>query len=80
MFRDLSPEARVPQDHPLWAIQGLVEAARKELSPPFDVWCARMGRPSMAPAPLLRAAVALCTWNGTQRKCGCSDASCTQNY
>jgi hypothetical protein len=33
MFSYLSPEARVPHDHPLRAIRAMVEAVLKELSP-----------------------------------------------
>jgi hypothetical protein len=38
MFSDLSPEERVPQNHPLRAIQVLVDAVLKELSSQFDLF------------------------------------------
>jgi transposase len=55
MFSDLSPEARVPQDHPLRTIRLLVDAVLKELSPQFDALYSHTGRPSIAPEKLLRA-------------------------
>src|SRR6266566_7174686 len=55
MYSYLSPEQRVPQDHPLRAIRKLSDAVFAELSPQFDKLYARMGRPSIAPEKLLRA-------------------------
>src|SRR5256884_9993958 len=55
MFSYLSPEQRVPQNHPLRAIRKLSDAVFVELSPQFDKMYARMGRPSIAPEKLLRA-------------------------
>ena len=55
MFSYLSPEARVPQDHPLRAIRSLVDEVLAELSPRFETLYARVGRPSIPPEKLLRA-------------------------
>src|SRR6266849_595878 len=55
MFSYLSPEARVPQDHPLRAIRALVDEVLAELSSRFDTLYARLGRPSIPPEKLLRA-------------------------
>lgn len=55
MYSYLSPEQRVPQNHPLRAIRKLSDAVFVELSPQFDKLYARMGRPSIAPEKLLRA-------------------------
>src|SRR5712691_467487 len=55
MFSYLSPEARVPRDHPLRAIRELVDGALAELSPLFSRLYARLGRPSIPPEQLLRA-------------------------
>jgi hypothetical protein len=35
MFSSISPEERVPQDHPLRALRAMVDAVLKELSPQF---------------------------------------------
>lgn len=55
MFSYLSPEQRVPHDHPLRAIRGLVEPVLQELSPRFAVLYSWTGRPSIPPEKLLRA-------------------------
>jgi transposase len=55
MFSYISPEARVPQDHPLRAIRLLVDEVLAELSPRFESLYARVGRPSIPPEKLLRA-------------------------
>jgi transposase len=55
MFSYVSPEALVPPDHPLRAIQVLVNAALERLSGDFDQLYAARGRDSIAPEKLLRA-------------------------
>ena len=55
MFSYLSPEARVPQDHPLRPIRDMVNRALAELSGEFQAMYSREGRPSIPPEKLLRA-------------------------
>src|SRR5271157_891916 len=55
MYSYISPEQRVPQEHPLRVIRGIVDAVLKELSPEFARLYAANGRPSIAPEKLLRA-------------------------
>jgi transposase len=55
LFSYVSPEALVPQDHPLRAIKLLVDAALDRLSADFAAIYATTGRPSVAPEKLLRA-------------------------
>jgi len=55
MYSYISPEARVPQDHPLRGIRTLVDEVLRELSPRFAGLYARVGRPSIPPEKLLRA-------------------------
>ncbi len=55
MFSYLSPEQRVPQDHPLRTISTLVDEVLRDLSPTFDTLYAQVGRPSIPPEHLLRA-------------------------
>jgi len=55
MFSYLSPEQRVPADHPLRAIRKISDAVFVQLSPEFAKLYAPMGRPSIAPEKLLRA-------------------------
>ncbi|MDP1761854.1 MAG: transposase, partial [Deltaproteobacteria bacterium] len=55
MFSYLSPEARVPQDHPLRPIRKMVNQALAELSGESQAMYAREVRPSIPPEKLLRA-------------------------
>jgi transposase len=55
MFSYLSPEQRVPVDHPLRPIRHMVDEVLRGLSPQFDALYARTGRPSIPPEKLLRA-------------------------
>jgi transposase len=54
-FSYVSPEQRVPGNHPLRPIRKMMEAALVELSPVFDEIYSTTGRPSIAPEKLLRA-------------------------
>lgn len=55
MFSYLSPEQRVPANHPLRKLRALVDTVLTRLSPCFTAMYARIGRPSIAPEKLLRA-------------------------
>ena len=55
MFSYISPEARVPANHPLRKIRELVRDVLKELSRSFSRLYAREGRPSVPPEYLLSA-------------------------
>ena len=55
LFSYVSPETRVPADHPLRAIRTQVDALLREMSPDFDQLYAAVGRPSIPPERLLRA-------------------------
>jgi transposase len=55
MYSYLSPEQRVPADHPLRAIRAMTDLALKGLSRKFAAMYAATGRPSIAPEKLLRA-------------------------
>jgi transposase len=57
LFSYLSPEQRVPADHPLRPIRRIVDAALARLSPRFDAMYTDFGRPSIPPEQLLRALV-----------------------
>ena len=49
MFRYLSPEKRVPAEHPLRAMRTLLDGVRQEMSPRFAKLYADAGRPRLAP-------------------------------
>jgi transposase len=55
LFSYLSPEQRVPADHPLRAIRQMTDEALRQLSPQFEAIYAKSGRPSVPPEQLLRA-------------------------
>ncbi len=55
MFSYISPESRVPKDHPLRPIKRMVQAALDELSTAFSKMYSSTGRPSSAPEKLLKA-------------------------
>jgi transposase len=55
MFSYLSIEDRIPPDHPLRAIQALVNPIVAALSPRFQAMYSAIGRPSIPPERLLRA-------------------------
>ena len=57
MYCLISPESRVPRDHPLRRIKALVDTALRDLSPLFDEMYAAEGRPSVPPERLLKAKV-----------------------
>jgi len=54
MFSYVSPERRVPTDHPLRPIRRMVDQVLKGLSGHFDTLYSSTGRPSIAPEKLLR--------------------------
>jgi len=53
MFSYVSAERRVPADHPLRAIRGLVDEVLREMSREFEGLYAKVGRPSVPPERLL---------------------------
>jgi len=63
MFSYLSPEQRVPADHPLRPIRQMVDTVLKRLSPRFEAMYAQGGRPSIAPEKLLRALLLQCLYS-----------------
>src|SRR5437879_1532844 len=55
VFSYISPEQRVPHDHPLRPLRVMTDEALRELQPRFNKLYAKTGRPSIAPEKLLRA-------------------------
>jgi transposase len=54
-FSYITPEARIPKDHPLRAIRTMTDQVLRELSPQFETIYSPLGRPSIPPEQLLRA-------------------------
>ena len=55
LFSYVSPEERVPANHPLRAIRRITDRVLATLSPKFTRMYAKIGRPSIPPEKLLRA-------------------------
>lgn len=55
MFSYVSPEERIPADHPLRRIKGLADEVLRSLSRTFGRMYAKEGRPSIPPERLLKA-------------------------
>ncbi len=55
MFSYMSPEARIPADHPLRATREMTNRALVRLDRKFRKLYSRTGRPSISPEQLLRA-------------------------
>src|ERR1700686_757863 len=55
VFSYISPEQRVPHDHPLRPLRVMTDEALRELQPRFNKLYAKTGRPSIAPEKLSRA-------------------------
>ena len=57
MLSLLTPDKRVPANHPLRQIKQLAESALAELSPLFDSMYSTIGRPWIPPERLLKASL-----------------------
>lgn len=57
MFSVVSPERRVPVDHPLRAVKRMADEILVGLSPTFDAMYSAVGRPSIPPERLLKSQV-----------------------
>lgn len=53
-FTSITPDMKVPRNHPIRRIRALVDPLLKELSPTFDEMYREGGRPSMPPEHLLK--------------------------
>jgi transposase len=57
LFSYLSPESRIPKEHPLRPVRAMVNQALAELTGQFEAMYADTGRPSIPPEKLLRASL-----------------------
>lgn len=63
LYSYVSPEERIPADHPLRPLSQMVDTVLKRLSPLFGTLYAEAGRPSIAPEKLLRALLLQCLYS-----------------
>ena len=55
LYSYVSPEQRVPADHPLRPLRQMTNTVLERLSPQLDALYSTVGRPSIPPEKLLRA-------------------------
>src|SRR5258707_15751568 len=68
IFSYISPEKRVPADHPLRPIRKMVDEILKEMSPQFAKLYSAVGRPSIAPERLLRSLLLQIFYSGRSER------------
>ena len=63
MFSLVSPEKRVPADHPLRSIKKMADRILGELSATFDAMYSGVGRPSIPPEKLLKSSILMALYS-----------------
>jgi transposase len=73
MLTLVTPDRRVPADHPLRRIKALADQA---LSPTFDEMYSKVGRPSVPPERLLKATLLLALYGVRSERLFCEQLAC----
>lgn len=63
MFSIVSPEARIPADHPLRRIKAMADEILRGLSTTFDAMYSQTGRPSIPPERLLKSQILMALYS-----------------
>jgi transposase len=63
MFSIVSPERRVPADHPLRRIKAMADEVLGGMSATFDAMYSRLGRPSIPPERLLKSQILMALYS-----------------
>jgi transposase len=63
MLLGITPDALVPQDHPIRRIRAITDRALKEMNPVLNTMYAGIGRPSVAPERLLKASILMALYS-----------------
>jgi transposase len=71
MLSLISPEQRVPADHPLRRVKRLADDALAALSPTFDVMYGDKGRPSIPPERLLKSTLLMAFYSVRSERLFC---------
>src|ERR1700738_2185964 len=71
MLTLVSPEKRVPANHPIRRIKLLAETALKELSPLLEQMYSEVGRPSIPPERLLNASLLMALYTVRSERMFC---------
>ena len=67
----LSPESRVPKDHPIRRVKVLADEALVSMSASFDGMYSRIGRPSIPPERLLKASLLMALYTVRSERLFC---------
>jgi transposase len=71
MLSLVTPDQRVPREHPLLKVKALADAALAALSPTFDAMYSRVGRPSIPPERLLKATLLMAFYSVRSERLFC---------
>jgi transposase len=63
MLTAITPDHKVPKDHPIREIKAIVDRALQELSPVFNTMYAKVGRPSIPPEHLLKGCLLIALYS-----------------
>ena len=76
----LSPESRVPLEHPLRGIKAIADRALRCLAETFDAMYARDGRPSVPPERLLKGQLLLALYSIRSERQRCDQLEYTSFF
>jgi transposase len=71
MLSLVTPEQRVPKEHPLRKVKALADGALAALSPTFDEMYGKVGRPSIPPERLLKATLLMAFYSVRSERLFC---------
>jgi transposase len=71
MLSLITPDQRVPKDHPLRRVKALADAALAALSSTFDEMYSKVGRPSIPPERLLKATLLMAFYSVRSERLFC---------
>jgi len=71
MLSLVTPDQRVPKDHPLRKLKALADATLAALSPTFDEMYSKVGRPSIPPERLLKATLLMAFYSVRSERLFC---------
>lgn len=63
MLTPITPDHKVPKDHPIREIKPIVDRALQKLSPVFNTMYAKVGRPSIPPEHLLKGCLLIALYS-----------------
>jgi len=63
MLTAITPDDKVPKDHPIREIKAIVDRALQQLSPTFNTMYAKVGRPSIPPEHLLKGCLLIALYS-----------------